>query len=223
MNVTATATAYNYVINGASAASGQNSSLLPIALDQTSYNNMILQGTSDVYSYSPTTGQVTSGSDGLYESTIFPVPNNPGNWGTVQIGVSNNSTATLVSQIENGITPAQLNTYPGGVLQLNTTLTPPSIQLGGNPGISAGISSAVNSIIGRAVTMPIYSTSGGNGNNAWYTVVQFAAVRVLASNFQGNPKYIIVQPAVVNDQTLVKGSVQDGWNQIGIFEVHLSR
>ncbi|MDE2507084.1 MAG: hypothetical protein KGM43_07735 [Planctomycetota bacterium] len=220
---TATATAYNYQIAGASSASGQNSSILPIVLDQSTYNNMIARATSDAYTYDPATGAVSSGSDGLYESSIFPVGTSPGNWGTVKIGVSNNSTCTLAAQIQYGVTASELATYPGGVLQLDNANSPPSIQLGGNPGISAGIASAVNSIIGKAVTIPIYNSSGGNGNNAWYNVVQFAAVRVMASNFRGNPKYIIVQPAVVSDSTLVKGSVQSGWSQIGILEVHLTR
>ena len=51
--------------------------------------------------------------------------------------------------------------------------------------------------------MPIYDTSGGNGNNAWYHVVTFASVRIVAVNLTGNNKYVVVQPAINDDPTAI--------------------
>jgi hypothetical protein len=171
--------------------------LLPIVLDLPTYKAMIAGQTTDQYTYNASTGTVTSGPDGVTESKLYPVSSgSPGNWGTIKVGVSNNSTSTLSSQIQYGITPAELATFPGGVIQLDPKTG--TIVFPGNPGISAGIKSAVDAIIGRPVIIPIYDPSygtGGNGNNAAYTVVKFARVRVLASSFQGNPKYVIIQPA----------------------------
>jgi Flp pilus assembly protein TadG len=224
VSVQSTATAQNYSINGFQTAGSLNANLLPIVLDQTTYNAMMAGTTTDQYTYNPTTGTVTSGADGITESKLYPVASgSPGNWGTVNIGVSNNSTSILAAQIQNGITPAQLATFPGGVIQLDTTQTPPSITFSGNPGISAGLASALDSIIGKPVTIPIYDTNGGNGNNAWYRVVAFAACRVMAVNFQGNPKYVIIQPALVTDGTAIPGTPQSSWTSGGLVVLHLAR
>ena len=113
--------------------------------------------------------------------------------------------------------------YPGGQIQLDTTLSPPSITMSGNPGISAGISSSLQSIIGKPVTIPIYDQNGGNGNNAWYRVIAFVGVRLLSVNFQGNPKYVIIQPALVTDPTAIRGTPQPSWKSGGLLVLHLSR
>ena len=56
---------------------------------------------------------MTSGADGIYESQLYPVKSgSPGNWGTINVGVSNNSTSTLGAQIRYGITPASSPSFP---------------------------------------------------------------------------------------------------------------
>ena len=222
---TAVATALNYTIGGFRAGDG-NADLLPIVLDIDTYSKMIdsSYSTTDQYAYDPDTGTVSAGSDGVEESKLYPVKNGlPGNWGTVKIGVSNNSTSTLGAQIRYGVTPEQLSTYSGGILQLDANASPPSVQLGGNPGISAGIKDDLAAIIGEPRTIPIYDQSGGNGNNAWYRIVAFAPVRVLDVSFKGNPKYVIVQPALVKDPTAIPGSLQADWTTGGLVRLHLTR
>jgi hypothetical protein len=224
VNVSSTATAQNYSISGFQAVGSLNAQLLPIALDKTTWQSMMAGQTQDQYTYNASNNTVTSGSDGVTESVLFPVgTGSPGNWATLNIGVSNNSASTLSSQIQNGITPAQLATYPNSTIQLDTTLTPPSITFQGNPGLSAGISSALTSIIGQSVAIPIYDLNGGNGNNAWYRIIAFQAVRVMAVNFQGNPKYVVIQPALLNDGTGIPGSSQSSWKSGGLISVQLVR
>jgi Flp pilus assembly protein TadG len=224
VTVQSTATAWNYSIAGFKSINNESAQLLPIVLDVDTYHAMRAGTTTDQYTYNPVTKAVTDGPDGITESLLYPVSAGlPGNWGTIKVGVSNNSTSILVDQIENGISPSQLATFPGGVIQLDTTLTPPSITFSGNPGISAGISSALQSIIGKPVMIPIYDQSGGNGNNAWYRVIDFVAVRLLTVNFQGNPKYVIVQPALVTDPTAIRGTAQSSWKSGGLLVLHLSR
>jgi Flp pilus assembly protein TadG len=224
MTVKSTATAQNYAIQGYQSTNGSSANLLPIALDSTTYTAMMNGQTQDSYFWCSNPAGVSTGSDGVYESRLYPVSNgDPGNWGTVKIGVNNNSTSTLNAQITGGITPAELATFPGGVLQLDPSLSPPSITLSANPGLSAGIQSSLTSIIGKPVTIPIYDQTGGNGNNAWYRVINFAPVRIMAVNFQGNPKFVIVQPALVNDPTAIPGAPQSSWTQGGVVRVHLSR
>ncbi len=223
LSVQSTATAWNYSISGFQIKNNLNAQLLPIVLDSTTYQAMIAGTTTDQYTYNPVTNSVTTGPDGITESKLYPVSSgSPGNWGTIKVGVSNNSTSVLAAQIENGITPGQLAMYPGGVFQLDTTLSPPSITFSGNPGISAGISSALQSIIGKPVVIPIYDQNGGNGSNAWYRVIAFAGVRLLSVNFQGNPKYVIVQPALVTDSTAIPGAAQSSWTSGGLLVLHLT-
>ena len=224
MSVKASATAVSLTsINGFQATGSLNANLLPIVLDSTTWQAMMTNNSTDQYTYNAATKTVTSGADGIYESQLYPVASgSPGNWGTINVGVSNNSTSVLSSQIQNGITPAQLATFPNSTIQLDQTQSPPSITFSGNPGVSAGIKSALTSIIGIPVTVPIYDENGGNGNNAWYRVIAFQPAVILSVNFQGNPKYVIIQPAVVNDQTAVAGPPQS-WSQGGLLALRLTQ
>ena len=226
VSVQSTAVVQNYSIVGFKSVHSESANLLPMVLDVTTYTKMIARQTTDSYSYNPATNQVSSGADGVYESVLFPVSSGqPGNWGTIKVGVSNNSTSVLGAQILNGITPDQLATFPGGVIQLDGTQTPPSIIFSGNPGISAGIKGELTSIIGKPVTIPIYDTNDGdgNGNNAWYRVIQFAGCRIVDVNFQGNPKYVVIQPALVNDPTAIVGTPQSSWTSGGQIVLHLAK
>jgi Flp pilus assembly protein TadG len=225
VTVTSTATAQAYSISGFQAAGSLNANLLPIVLDKTTWQSMMAGAgqSTDQYTYNSSTNTVTSGADGIYESQLYPVSSgSPGNWGTIKVGVSNNSTSTLSAQIQYGITPAQLATFPNSTIQLDSTQNPPSITFSGNPGISAGIKSALQSIIGQPVAVPIYDQNGGNGNNAWYRVIAFQPARILSVNFQGNPKYVIIQPCLLNDQTAIAGTAQS-WTSGGLISVQLTR
>lgn len=224
VNVQSTAIAWNYAVNGYRGNGSDGVNLLPIVLDVDTYNAMVGGLTQDNYTWNPSTKTVTNGADGVTESVLYPVRSgSPGNWGTIKVGVSNNSTSTISDQIEFGITPEQMATYPNSTIKLDTSLSPPSITFAGNPGISAGIKPAIEAIIGKPVTIPIYDINGGNGNNAWYRVIEFAVVRILDSNFQGNPKYVIIQPAFVRDSTAVVGAPQSSLTAGGVIRLHLAR
>lgn len=249
LSITTTAVAHPSMIGGFRASgpdgsSGTNSAnLLPIVLDVTTYKKMIANKTSDHYSYNSSTNSVTAGTpDGLYESKLYPDPSgSPGNWGTIKVGVSNNSTSTLGDQIRNGITPDQLATFPNGTISLeqtdNSTSPPtPYHTFGGNPGISAGIKDDLTSIIGKPVYIPIYDANGGNGNNAWYRVIKFAPARIVAVSFQGNPKYVIIQPTggriddpTTFNRTLTQAQAASGtglaggWTKWDPVVIHLTR
>jgi hypothetical protein len=225
--VKSTATAQAFSVSGFKASGSSSANLLPIVLDKVTWQAMMnatspSNGT-DQYTYNTSNNTVTSGADGVYESLLYPVSSgSPGNWGTINVGVSSNSTSTLGAQIRYGITPAQLATYPNSTIQLDSTQTPPSITFSGDPGISAGIKDDLTAIIGKPVVVPIYDINGNNGNNAWYRVIAFQPSRILSVNFQGNPKYVIIQPCLTNDVTAVTGSAQP-WTKGGQVKLYLSR
>ena len=222
-NIQGTATAWSFEIEGFK-GNGDNVNLLPIVLNKSNYDAMMAGTTPDSFTYNSATNAVTDGPDGLYESRLYPVSTgNPGKWGTVKIGVSNNSTSTLGAQIRYGITASQMATYPNSTIQLDQGLNPPSITFGGDPRISAGIKDDLASIIGKPVTIPIYDQSGGNGNNAWYRVIAFAAVRLLDVNSKGGDKYVIVQPAILRDPSAIPGDPNASWSQGGLIRLYLTQ
>jgi len=159
----------------------------------------------DNYAYDPETGTVSAGSDGVLELNIFPGAGTdqlpPGNFGTVDIGASNNSTADLARQIVHGITEADL-AYIGGALVFDEN---GELTLEGDTGISAGMKDELASIIGQPRSIPLFRSVSGNGNNSEYTIVGFAGIRILAVKLTGamKKKYVVVQPAIVVDDSVI--------------------
>lgn len=175
-----------------------NAGLLPFAVDVNSWNNLLSGVGSDFYEYEPGTGSVAGGSDGLLELNMFPLTNAAsGNFGTVDIGSSNNSTADLERQILNGVSAGDL-AYHGGSLKLGPGGT---LLLNGDTGVSAGIKDELDAVKGQPRTIMLYSSVTGNGNNAMYTIVGFAGVRIVSVKLTGalSSKKIVIQPAVVVD------------------------
>ena len=181
--------------------------ILPIAYDEVSWNSLMaatnLNGTGgDSYSYS--NGVVGAGSDGVFEFDLYPYGNQsltPGNRGTVKIGVSNNSTATLSDQIRYGVSKEQLAAM-GGSIECSTD---DPLTLGGNPGLSAAIKDDLTAIIGEPRAIPIFTTVSGPGNNAQYTIVRFVGIRILFVQLTGGNKRVIAQPAVLISETVIGG------------------
>jgi hypothetical protein len=192
-------------IQGFQTPSGSDTlDILPFALDEQTWNNMIAlasgsggaSGGSDQYSFNSSTGGVSSGSDGVLEVNLYPQgTGSPGNRGTVDIGGSNNSTNDIKRQILSGISASDLVAL-GKPLMLDSY---GKLQLNGDTGISAGVKDQLAQIIGKKRIIPIFKSVTGNGNNANYTIVKFAGIRVMYVNLTGSmsSKKLIVQPAPV--------------------------
>jgi hypothetical protein len=166
--------------------------ILPIALDLGTWQDVLAGRTTD--SLRMVQGQVSSGSDGLYECNLYPQgTGSPGNRGTVDIGGSNNSTADLSRQILHGISRQDFVDL-GRPLQFDSK---GELSLNGDTGISAGIKDELASIIGKKRIIPIFSRVSGNGNNAMYTIVKFEGVRILEVKLTGSmkSKKLMIQPA----------------------------
>lgn len=186
-----------------------NAQLLPFAL-HVNYWDGLLAGTyftGDDYSYDPETGTVSPGPDGVLELNLYPGAGGgqlpPGNFGTVDIGASNNSTADIRRQILYGVNADDLS-YFGGQLVFGEDGT---FELNGDTGLSAGFKDALEAIIGQPRAIPIYSQVSGNGNNAMYTIVRFGGIRIMNVRLTGpmSQKQVIVQNGVVVDDAVVAG------------------
>ena len=137
---------------------------------------------------------VGPGSDGVKEVVLFGSDKKPpGNFGSIDVGSDSNGTPELVRQILYGPTAADFahknfaSKVTGGVLYAPNTF-------GGDPGISAGVESAFESVVGLRRIILLYSQVTGTGNNTVYTVTEFAGVTVVAVDLRGNPKSVVVQP-----------------------------
>ena len=100
-----------------------------------------------------------------------------------------------------GVNASDLS-YLGGELKLAAN---GELLLNGDTGISAGVKDELASIIGQPRIIPIFQSVSGPGNNATYTIVQFAGVRILNVKLTGamSQKRVIVQPCNI----VVKGGI----------------
>jgi hypothetical protein len=202
----ATAVFINSIGGFKAPSSGAHLQILPFALDKGTWDGRAGVDAVDEYScdWDPDTEQwvVTEGPDGIPEVNLFPQGiNAPGNRGTVDIGSNNNSTADIARQVVSGISPADM-AYHSGQLKFDHC---GEILLNGDTGISAGLKDELESIKGQPRIVPLFTEVTGNGNNAQYTIVHFAGVRVMDVKLTGSMsgKQVIVQPA----KCVTKGAI----------------
>lgn len=179
---------------GFQTSSSGNLDLLPFALDQNTWTDLVNGIGTDDWKWDAATGQVQAGADGILEFNLYPQgTGSPGNRGTIDIGSNNNSTADIARQIVDGISPSDLS-YHGGKLEFDHN---GELPLNGDTGISAGVKDELESIKGQPRIIPIFSQVTGPGNNAMYTIVQFAGIRIMEVKLTGKQsgKRVIVQPA----------------------------
>ena len=71
----------------------------------------------------------------------------------------------------------------------------------------AAIKDELESIIGLPRAIPLFSEVTGNGNNAMFTVVGFAGIRIMEVKMTGamSKKRVIIQPAFVVDDAGITG------------------
>ncbi|MEX0679706.1 MAG: pilus assembly protein TadG-related protein [Pirellulales bacterium] len=112
----------------------------------------------------------------------------PGNWGTLDIGPTDNSTDALNDQITNGLKQSDIDAlYADNRISTTTYIdTSHTISMQGDTGISIGLKLSVVPIHGETRIVPIFdSNSGAPGNNLEYNVVKWGVVTVIDSNWQG--------------------------------------
>ncbi|MFH1264146.1 MAG: TadG family pilus assembly protein [Planctomycetota bacterium] len=205
LEATATAALLNDFKGFTLPGSGENLGMLPIALDLDTWNGLLAGVGTDGWTWDAGLEQVTAGSDGILEVNLFPQgTGSPGNRCTVDIGSSNNSTADIARQITDGINEADL-AHHGGELVLDEN---GELFLNGDTGISAGVKDELASIKGQPKIIPIFSQVTGPGNNAQYTIVAFAGIRIMEVKLTGsmNSKRVIIQPAIIKTLGGIPGS-----------------
>ena len=215
---TATATAEDGIVGFEIPPSGNNPQVLPFALHETAWANLLSQGVAednDNYAYDSDTGTVSEGSDWLPELNLYPGAGTgqlpPGNFGTVDIGSNNNSTADISRQILYGISAEDL-AYFGGELRLGPDGT---LSLNGDTGLSAAVKDELEAIKGEPRAIPIFSQVTGPGNNSQYTITGFVGIRIVYVKLTGamKKKCVVIQPAVLVDE----GAIADSGNSYFVY------
>ena len=196
--------------------------ILPIAIKEETWLDMLAGGGQDSFQWDDEGGAIQSGSDDIREINLFPQRvNSPGNFGTIDIGGNDNSSAVLARQILDGPTRADL-AHHGGKLELDDN---GELFLNGDTGISAGIKDELQSIIGEPRVIPVYRTVVMNGNNATFTIVAFVGIRICALELEGNMarKHVTIQPANVVLRGGIPESDQNQTSQFVYSPVWLTR
>lgn len=186
------------------------STLIPFSISLPDWESLERGQGPDQWRYDVKSRCVVPGSDGLPELHLFPRGVRPGNFGTLQIGRTNQGLPRLVEQIVNGVTESDLRSH-GGELALGDVNG--SLILPGDTGLSTPVFRAAEQILGKPVSIPVYSEVWGNGANAEYRIVRFIGARIVSVQATGNSKHITIQPAVVLDRTAIAG---DGDTSRGI-------
>jgi putative Flp pilus-assembly TadE/G-like protein len=179
--------------------------ILPFAVKKSVWDAFLAGSGTDNWNWSPPNKTISAGPDGIKELNIYPANTAAsGNFGTVDIGSSNNSTDDLKRQILDGVSASDL-AYLGGKLELGLDGT---LLLNGDTGISTSIKDELSHIIGKPRVILIYSSVSGNGNTAYFTIVKFVGIRITEVKLTGNPKRIMVQPATVTIKSVIPSGTE---------------
>jgi hypothetical protein len=183
---------------------GPPCSLMPFALSQDSWIDAVTNGHgADAFSYNSDTCMVSPGADGTVEINLYPEKGNtPGNFGTVDIGNTNNSTVDLSRQILNGPTAADLAPY-GGTLELDPTTK--NFEVNGECGVSAALKDDLEAIIGIPRTIMLFDQVTAVGETSYYRIVGFAGLTIVDVDLTTGNKHVTVQPTWVTDPTVILG------------------
>jgi len=133
------------------------------------------------------TGQSCHWTSGVLK--LYPnYPGESGNFGTLDIGPADNSTADLMRQIREGVTGEDLDAIGGLVLTDDGTGVF-SKWMDADTGVSTAIQKAVNDIKGEPRIIPLHRNYKGSGDNLQYEVVRFAGVKVVNVKMTGALQY----------------------------------
>lgn len=208
------------------------SSLAPFVVKQDDWINFLANGGPDNWTYDPNTKTVSPGPDGIPELKMYPEVeiDSPGNFGTVNIGESTANPAPKIwDQIVNGPSAEDL-AYYDGILRLDPVTNTfeltgaANLELNADPGVTASIKHALGEVLGKPKTIMLYNNVEGSGNNAWFTISGFAGIRIMDFRMVGstNNKYVLIQPAMVQDSTAVADADSQTSDFVGQ-PVHLVR
>ncbi len=192
---TATAAFDDRLIGFEPPASGPNP-FAPFTIHENVYNAV----GPDNYSFDASTGSLVAGSDGITEINLYPhAENGNGNFGLLNIGAGNNGTPAMRRQIEEGITPDELEEEIGtsAIDFWDEYGTPITYTIDGTPGLRATLEASLQTRVGDVIAVLLHNSVSGTGSNSYFQITGIRFARVMAANLNGNPKNVWLQPATL--------------------------
>jgi len=161
------------------------SSLMPFAVKRTDYEAMVASGEGATMKMYPS------------DKTA------PGNFGLVEIGSQGGGATDPKRQITDGPSQEDLAEHGEDGLVLDSVTG--TLEIFGDPGLKTSIKDSVDIVLKSGVprTILLYDSVDDTGQNAVYTISGFAGVKLLSAKLTGNNKEIIIEAAVVADNTAV--------------------
>lgn len=211
MKAQSTATLDDRVSGFAVYQPNQRLGILPFSLDVTIWDGVFQTACLPESSIIPDPIGPVVGSIGmnvllhwLSAPTVVSVPSvkiypnreeSPGNFGTIDIGSSNNSTSDICDQILNGATGADIALIGGLDLTDDDGDGIFTKWFNGDTGVSAALKSAIEQIYHQPRILPLHRQLTGNGNNAMYEVCQYVGVKIVGMKMTGKleDRYIEAQ------------------------------
>jgi Putative Tad-like Flp pilus-assembly len=184
----------------ASAIAGvERPTLLPFLVYQPQWDFLMAGNGLDHFSVDPLTSAVTSGSDGIMETTVFPndwdgLDMPPGNFGWFQLGPFSETT-TIIRQLDAGPNETDMD-YFGGQLSAGDFVSGVTgLRASTEVGFLGGTYNGINylGILGKPRLIALYDYATGNGKNAQFRISKFALVRVVYVDLGGTNKGVVIQ------------------------------
>ena len=195
--------------------------LTPFAIRTGTWEDEAVNGYDD-FGYDDDTGNILIRGDDIPEVQLY-IANNvaqgnrrddpcngvPGNYGLLNVGSGGLGVPTLRRQIIDGITSDDLVSVTGEPMfrLFDENGAGRTYQVGGDPGVKAGIEGAIESRLGDVIGFFLYDCLTVQGSNAEYRIVGIAFGRVLEVDLRGNNKRITIQPAAYTGTTVMTDPV----------------
>ena len=153
------------------------------------------------------------------ETKLYPESNiTPGNFGTVDIGSSNNSTADIERQIIDGVSPADMAYHPDGILALGKS---GDLYLNGDTGISSGFKDELLAIRQKPRMIPVYRDVTGTGNTAMYHIVGWTVIAITDVKLTGTNKAVTIVKSKMKSRGVIPADPGTAQVSSGIYSFPL--
>ena len=187
--------------------------ILPFAVDINEWNVMITGNERKIY-----------GDGHMEDAAGNPVP---GNWGTVDIGGEENSTADIGDQIEEGLRQSDLDSLASSTAPADGQPRIPDssemaapLWVNAETGLSSSLQSPLEDIVGTPRIIPLFDVVSGTGDTAEYHIVGWGVVIVTDVNLTTavHLKHLTIQRCYTYEGTFTAASdLSDTDNVQGAF------
>lgn len=210
---------------------------LPFTIHEAIYNDLVANGDDD-YGYGES---VFSSSDGIREIKLYPwkfqdedvaleelgLPSNTrdgsdaaGNFGTLNVGIDNQGSVGVQTQITNGITAEELESEfnTSELIFFDAAGNPNTYTATGNPGLSVTYRFPLEQRIGDVVGFFVHIDSYDSGSGTEFTISGIRFARIMDVRLTGNPhdRGLILQPvAYTNGYFIIEDDAPSSDGQLG--------